>query len=140
MFFNGDVIVLLFEFLPEGSELPLKLASKRFMDLGGENKTSQITYYYSSVPLYEWALRWKMRRSERQFEYCSRQRSLELFKNLMGNGRGYLICMGVSRGGDIRCLEYAHENGCEWNSDTCSLRAGSRLCLTKVSARLPDLK
>ena len=36
------------------------------------------------------------------------------------------ICAIAARLGNLDCLQYAHENGCEWNHYTCSAAAGRR--------------
>lgn len=39
-------------------------------------------------------------------------------------------CSQAALGGQINCLKYARENGCEWDSETCKYAAGSSLeCL-----------
>jgi hypothetical protein len=36
-----------------------------------------------------------------------------------------MICARAAESGSVECLKYAHENGCEWDEQTCIFAAGN---------------
>ena len=54
--------------------------------------------------------------------YCARSDNLPLLEILLNynSTKGIFITYGAAFGGHLDVLKWARENGCEWDSDTCS--------------------
>jgi len=57
--------------------------------------------------------------------YCAANKNIKLLKKLLKFDRKYAIytTYGAAYGGHLRVLQWARQNGCGWNSLTCSLAA-----------------
>jgi hypothetical protein len=54
------------------------------------------------------------------YQGCTRGH-IECLKYAHENGCGWdtLTCSKAAQGGHLDCMKYAHENGCEWDTETC---------------------
>ena len=57
--------------------------------------------------------------------YCAKSDNLSLLKKLLiyNSTKGIYITYGAARNGHLSVLKWARENGCEWNSWTCTYAA-----------------